>query len=176
MLPGETALLGTTTRASAVQLAHDSASSDWDWVDAEPLGATDDGLAVAIPSEWAPGAHLARVRGPDGGNWSRPTTLNAPEPWFLYGDQGARASPAHSGPCGYANARPSEYVRRRAAVRRSAPRARARERREARARERETARARERESARARERESGEARRETRKASSGRIAPACVLR
>ena len=45
------------------------------------------------PLDWAPGGYLARVSSDDGVSWSTPFALNAPAPWFLFGDGGSTASP-----------------------------------------------------------------------------------
>jgi len=66
VLPSETALLGTTTRASSsVQI---SQASDPDkWIDVVAEGLTDDGLSVEIPDTFeANSGYYVRVTDDDG--------------------------------------------------------------------------------------------------------------
>ena len=91
VLPGDSALLGTTSEVAAVQLGVNGTG----WAPAELLGSTKSGLAVPLPADMPPGASV-RVRGPDSSEWSLPHELNMPSPWFLFGDQGATATPGGS--------------------------------------------------------------------------------
>lgn len=89
-LPGETALLGTTSHADVAQVQAVNGS----WVTAKVLGASAGGLGVVLPASFPAGSYAVRVRASDSSTWSTPHELNAPNPWFLFGDEGAVATPA----------------------------------------------------------------------------------
>ena len=93
ILPGDAALLGTTQRASEAELRPGIKGA---WQATEVLGATDDGLSVVLPASFKAGAASVRVRASNTSDWSAPFALNAPAPWFMFGDHGSTATPGGS--------------------------------------------------------------------------------
>lgn len=63
------------------------------WARVPVLQAGDDGrtLKFAVPAAWQPGVFACRVTA--GGSASDPVLVNAPDPWWVQGDEGEAASP-----------------------------------------------------------------------------------
>lgn len=61
-----------------------------EWRSCEVLGGDDAGVRFILPAD---SARLSAFRVGAGDEWSDPTTLNAPEVWWLQGDRGLAASP-----------------------------------------------------------------------------------
>jgi hypothetical protein len=61
------------------------------WTAATILQASDGTLKFALPADWKPGVFACRVK--QGQVASAPVLLNAPDPWWVQGDEGARATP-----------------------------------------------------------------------------------
>ena len=89
--PGETVLLGTTGPCVEIEARMISARN-FTAVDHVKGSVTDGGLAFKFPNKWKAGALDVRVRG-SSGTWSDIHQLNAPDPWFAFGDKGSVSVP-----------------------------------------------------------------------------------
>ncbi len=63
----------------------------WPWTAVPVLQASDCSLKFALPADWPLGVFACRVK--TGQTSSDATLLNAPDPWWLQGDEGQRATP-----------------------------------------------------------------------------------
>ncbi|MBM3957130.1 MAG: hypothetical protein FJ313_03670, partial [Gemmatimonadetes bacterium] len=61
------------------------------WTPLHPLQAARQCVKVALPASWEPGTFALRVR--EGGEVSNVSLANAPDPWWLQGDEGQSATP-----------------------------------------------------------------------------------
>lgn len=69
---------------------------DPDFVDANVTGVTDNGLTLEVPADFPAEHYTIRVKANPDDVWDdqRSTySVNSPDPWFVYGDQGETASP-----------------------------------------------------------------------------------
>ncbi len=71
--------------------APDAAIDVKHWISVPLLQATDCSLKFVVPAEWKNGVFAVRVMA--GGATSQPTLVNAPDPWWIQGDQGDSALP-----------------------------------------------------------------------------------
>ncbi|MEI8372837.1 MAG: hypothetical protein WCJ35_08390 [Planctomycetota bacterium] len=99
--PGETVLLqGCDFAAATVEVARldDSlprgpgrATDIPPWTAASILQASDCSLKFALPADWKPGVFACRVKVRQAA--SAAVLLNAPDPWWIQGDEGGQATP-----------------------------------------------------------------------------------
>ena len=80
--------MSIATLPSTVALASLSASSP---SLITPLYSSSEGIQFTIPSSWSPGVFAYTITNPDV-NGANPVLINAPDIWFIQGDQGSQAS------------------------------------------------------------------------------------
>ena len=61
------------------------------WTPIKPLQASRQCVKAVIPATWKAGVYVVRAR--QGAEVSEPWLVNAPQPWWLQGDEGQRATP-----------------------------------------------------------------------------------
>lgn len=61
------------------------------WTTLKPLQAARQGVKAVLPAAWKPGVFALRVR--EAGQASAVVLANAPDPWWLQGDEGQRSTP-----------------------------------------------------------------------------------
>jgi len=95
--PDETVLLQGSDFADATidlsrlpDSAQDAAARAWGNVPV--LQGTDWSLKFIVPADWKPGVFACRVKGKDG-SVSKETLINAPDVWWIQGDEGEAATP-----------------------------------------------------------------------------------
>ncbi len=71
--------------------APSAASNVKEWTRAPVLQGDDQTLKFVVPASWRMGVFVCRVTA--GGAASEPVLLNAPDPWWVQGDEGEAASP-----------------------------------------------------------------------------------
>jgi hypothetical protein len=93
--PGETVLLQgcdfAGARVEVGRLSDAAPAGPSAWSSVPVLQAGDCSLKFALPADWPLGVFACRVK--SGESISDVTLLNAPDPWWLQGDEGPRATP-----------------------------------------------------------------------------------
>lgn len=83
--------LAVCANPPSAQAAFTQADALSTWVQIKPLQITDQALKFIIPAPTPPGLYACRVR--SGADLSPQVLLNAPDPWWLQGDEGKVATP-----------------------------------------------------------------------------------